>query len=216
MFLAHFAAGLAAKRLSPRTPLAVLFIAGQLTDLLWPLFLLAGLERARVDPGNTAVTPLEFVSYPYSHSLLFDLFWAAAFGMFVAAVQREGRAFWVAGACVLSHWVLDAVSHRPDMPLAPGVDTRIGLGLWQSVPATLAVEASLFLGGIALYLKGTRPLDRVGSWGFALFFATLAAVYLSSVFGPPPPSITVVAISANALWLFMLWAWRLERHRAPA
>src|SRR5215813_8438016 len=119
MFIGHFALGLAAKRATPRVSLAVLFAAAQLADVLWPIFVAVGLEQVRIDPGNTLVTPLDFVSYPWSHSLAMLLVWGAAFGWLVAVGARR-EAFVVIAALVVSHWVLDYVTHRPDMPLYPG------------------------------------------------------------------------------------------------
>src|SRR5262245_28724527 len=115
MFIGHFAAGMAAKSLAPRVSLGTLFVACQFLDILWPMFLRLGLERAVVDPGNTVVTPLNFTHYPYSHSLLFVLFWSFAFGIGHFLLKKERRAALVLGALVVSHWVLDVVAHRADM-----------------------------------------------------------------------------------------------------
>src|SRR5688500_17197488 len=120
MFIGHLALGFAAKRVVPKISLAVLFVAVQLADMLWPIFLAAGIEHVRIDPGNTAVTPLDFVSYPYSHSLVFLIFWGIAFGALYRFAVRDRAAFAVLAALVVSHWVLDFVMHRPDMPIYPG------------------------------------------------------------------------------------------------
>jgi membrane-bound metal-dependent hydrolase YbcI (DUF457 family) len=140
MFLGHFAVAFAAKREAPETSLGMLFVAAQLPDVLWPMLVLAGVEKVRIDPGNTAVTPLDFVSYPYSHSLLFDLLWAALFALGYLAVARGRRAAVVIALAVISHWVLDAASHRPDVPVLPH-GPYVGLGLWNSRPASLFICA---------------------------------------------------------------------------
>src|SRR6478672_2579076 len=114
MFVGHFAAGLAAKRVAPQLSLGVLFLAAQLADVLWPMFVAAGLETVRIAPGLTAVTPLDFVSYPYSHSLLALAIWAIALGAICRFAIGGRTTFIVVAALVLSHWVLDVVSHRPD------------------------------------------------------------------------------------------------------
>jgi hypothetical protein len=212
VFLGHLAVGFAAKTVAPRATLGTAVMGVLLADLLWPLLLLAGLEEVRIAPGITAVTPLDFVSYPISHSLLADLLWGAALGGAYYALRRDGRGAAVLAGCVISHWVLDFVSHRPDMPLVPG-GARYGLGLWDSVPATVAVELVLLAAGLLLYLRATRAADRLGSvalWTFVLF---LLAAYAANLLGPPPPDVRTLAIAANASWLLVAWAYWIDRHR---
>ena len=214
MFLGHFGLALGAKRVAPRPSLGTLVLAAQLADGLWPIFLLFGWEMVEIAPGTTAVTPLLFKSYPYSHSLAADFLWAALLGGGYYAVRRDRNgALWI-GALVISHWVLDFVSHAPDMPLLPG-GPRIGLGLWYSLPATLAVEFLLFGAGVWIYASVTRPTDRLGTWLLWTFVALLAVLYLAAVFGPPPPSVNALAASGLAGWLFVAWAYWIDRHRAP-
>lgn len=212
MFIGHFAAAFAAKRAAPTVSLGTLVLSAQLPDVLWPTLVIASLERFEVRPGATAVTPLEFVSYPYSHSLLAVTGWA----MIAAALywwMRANRAaaLMVAGL-VLSHWLLDAATHKPDMPLAFG-DTRVGLGLWNSVPATIVIEGIMLVVGLALYTRATRPRDRIGRlalWGFVAF---ITIVYLATMFGPMPPDMSAVAWSAQAIWLLVIWGYWIDRHR---
>ena len=214
MFIGHFALGLAAKRAAPRVSLPVLFSAAQLADLLWPFLLLAGAERVRIAPGITAFTPLDFVSYPYSHSLLLLGVWGV---LFVFAYKKVSRAAAVASrtllALVVSHWVLDFVTHRPDMPIYPG-GPKVGLGLWNSVPATVVVEFAMFGVGVWMYLHGTRARDAQGRWGFWALAVFLAVVYIANISGPPPPSVTAIWISGIAGGLVLLvWSWWVDRHR---
>jgi membrane-bound metal-dependent hydrolase YbcI (DUF457 family) len=213
MFLGHFALGLAAKRLTPYTSLGTLVIAVQLLDLAWPTFLLLGIERVRIDPGNTAVTPLAFDHYPWTHSLAMSLVWAAAFAGVYAFFRRYPRGAWVAGLAVVSHWLLDFVSHRPDLPLVPGLTQNVGLGLWRSLPLTAGVEVALFACGVWLYARSTEPSDRLGTWTFAGFVIALPVIYAASLLGPPPPSAQAVAIAGHAQWLLVLWAMWIDRHR---
>ena len=146
MFIAHFGVAMAAKKVARRPSLGTLVLAALLVDGVWPLFLLLGWEQVEIVQGITAVTPLLFVSYPWTHSLVAGLAWGALLGGGYFALRRDGNgAFWIA-ALVLSHWVLDALSHRPDMPLWPG-GPKVGLGLWYSLPATLAVEFALLGAG---------------------------------------------------------------------
>jgi hypothetical protein len=216
MFIGHFALGLAAKRATPRVSLAVLFAAAQLADLLWPVFVLIGLEQVRIDPGNTAVTPLDFVSYPYSHSLLFLIIWGVALALVCGPFARGRRVFAVISALVVSHWVLDVVVHRADMPLYPG-GPKFGLGLWNSIPATLALEVPMFLAGLWIYTRVTHPRDKVGRWAFASLVVVLLLIYVANIFGPPPPSVKalcIVAITGGAA--LTIWSWWADRHRDVA
>src|SRR5262245_6260545 len=163
MFIGHFAVAYAAKRWVPRLSLAVLVAAALFADLLWPVLVAFGIEQVRIVPGYTAATPLEFISYPYSHSLLTLIILGAGLGWATAA----GSAYVFAAvlALVVSHWVLDVVTHVPDMPLYPG-GPKFGLGLWNSVSATVAVEVAMFAVGVWIYVKATAPRDRIGTWAF--------------------------------------------------
>jgi membrane-bound metal-dependent hydrolase YbcI (DUF457 family) len=214
VFVGHFAASFASKRLAPAVSLGTLFLAGQLADLLWPNFVLLGLESFAIEPGATAVTPLNFISYPYSHSLLALVAWGVLAGLLYRAIRRDFSAAFVIALVVVSHWVLDVISHRADMPVAFG-DTKVGLGLWYSVPATLAVEGALFAAGVLVYATTTRARDRVGSIGLWALVGFLLVIYAGNVFGPPPPSVAAVAWSAQAMWLLVAWAYWIDRHRAP-
>jgi hypothetical protein len=216
MFIGHYAVGFAAKRLAPMLSLGTLFLAVQLADLLWPTLVLLGVEEVRIAPGITAVTPLDFVYYPYSHSLLTLAGWGVLLGAGYAAIRRAGPgAGLVLALGVLSHWVLDVISHRPDMPFGFNGGGRVGLGLWNSLPGTLAVELTLFALGVALYARATIPRDRAGRWSFWALVAFLLVVYLANLFGPPPPSVAAVAWAGHALWLLVLWGYWIDRHREP-
>ena len=215
MFLGHFGVAMAAKQAAPRPSLGTLVLAAQLADGLCAIFLLLGWEEVRIAPGITAVTPLLFVSYPYSHSIPADLFWAVVLGGGYYLLRRDrSGALWLA-VLVLSHWVLDFVAHRPDMPVWPG-GPAVGLGLWYSLPATLLVEYAMFGAGIWIYTRATRPRDRLGSLLFWTFVLTLGALYPLSVFGPPPPSVQALAITGLLSLLFVAWAYWIDRHRESA
>jgi hypothetical protein len=217
MFIGHFAAGFAAKKLDARPSLAGYFVAAQLPDILWPGFLLAGVERATIAPGDTAFNPLRFDSYPYSHSLLAVAAAGALLGAICAAWSGSRRAGFIFAALALSHWVLDFASHRPDMPLWPGGGPKLGLGLWNSVALTLIVEGLIFVAGVALYAQATRARDAVGRFGLAGLVALLLVFYLAAAFGPLPPSMTAVAGSAlTGVPIVAALAWWVDRHRRPA
>jgi hypothetical protein len=214
MFLGHFGLGLGAKRAAPVVSLGVLFMAAQFADLLWPTLVLLGIEHVEVAVGATTITPLDFVSYPYSHSLLALAVWGVLFGAIYRAARRSpSAAAVVLELLVVSHWVLDVITHRPDMPLTVGGSTRLGLGLWNSVPGTLAAEFLLFFGGLAVYLRATVARDRAGSIGLWSLVAFLLLLYAAAVFGPPPPDGRTAAWSAEAMWLLIFWAFWVDRHR---
>jgi hypothetical protein len=213
VFIGHFGVALAAKKVAPRTSLGTLVMAAQFVDLLWPLFLLMGIERVIIAPGNTAVTPLDFISYPLSHSFLADFGWACLFAGIYKIVKRDSRGAICLWFVLISHWVLDALSHRPDLPLYPGSSTYVGLGLWNSRAATIYVESAIFALGAVIYGRATCPRDRIGSLAFRSFIALLLLFYLLNVFGPPPPSEKAVAYAALGMWLFVVWAYWLDRHR---
>lgn len=214
MFLGHFAVGFAAKKVSPKTPLPLLVAGAQLVDLVWPMFLLLGLETVRIAPGITVVTPLDFTSYPITHSLATSIVWGVLFGGAVYLFRKQLREMWVLAACVVSHWVLDLITHRPDLPLLPWGDLKVGLGLWSSLPGTLIMELGLFGGGLYLYRAALKEQGKRVSLSFWLFAGFLFMMYLGNLFGPPPPSTEMIAIAGNAMWLFVLWAWWSER-RSP-
>jgi hypothetical protein len=219
VFLGHFGLGLAAKRWTPAVSLGALFLAGQLADLVWPALVLAGYERLEIRPGVTRVTPLDFVHYPYSHSLVALALWAAAFALgYWLLARRRTPVGAAAGATVLSllvlsHWLLDWLTHRPDLPLTLGGERRFGLGLWNSLPGTLLAEGVLYVAGVALYARATRAKDRTGRIALWLLVGFLPAVWLATLFGPPPPTPTAVAASALSMWLLVAWGAWLDRHR---
>lgn len=208
MFVGHTALALVSKARVPEAPLALLIAAVFALDLLWPVFLLLGIERVRIEPGNTAFTPLAFDAYPWSHSLLLACVW----GALLALVSRGHRL--LVGALVVSHWVLDLVTHRPDLPLWPGHSPLLGLGLWNSVAATLLVEGLLFGAAIVLYLRASRAKDRIGAlalWSLLLF---QAVIWLAGPWSPPPPSAQAIAWVGLAGVLFVPWAAWIDRHRS--
>ena len=215
MFIGHFAVAFAAKRAAPAASLGALFLAAQFLDVLWPVFLLLGIERVEIHPGDTAFTPLNFAHYPISHSLAMTLLWAALFALGYAWIAKNRRAALVAAVLVASHWLLDWLTHRPDLPLYPGGSELFGLGLWNSVAGTLAVESLMFAAGLALYLRATRARDRTGNIGFWALVAFLIAAYLGAVFGPPPPDLRVLEWTALSGWLLVAWGYWIDRHRIP-
>jgi hypothetical protein len=213
MFIGHYALGLAAKRLAPRTSLGTLFAAPTLADLLWPVFLLLGWEQSHVVPGPNPLLTLWLDDIPWSHSLLTLIVWGAVFGFLYNARGGDKRAAIVIGVLVVSHWVLDFVTHRPDMPWYPG-GPKVGLGLWNYPIATVIVETALFLWGIAVYARVTRARDRIGRWGLWALVGLIAGSYYSTLFTPTPTDMRALAIGGIIFaWLFVIVAWWVDRHR---
>src|SRR5687767_10123437 len=178
MFVGHLAVALAAKPLGPRVPLAALVAGSFGLDLLWPLLLMAGVEQVRVDPGNTAFTPLAFDSYPWSHSLAMVLVWGVLAGMLAYSAMQRARAAVLVSLAVISHWALDFLTHRPDLPVWPG-GREFGLGLWNSIPGTLIVEGLMFLMAIEVYRRAYRPRRALGSWLFRILILVSLAIWVS-------------------------------------
>jgi hypothetical protein len=213
MFIGHYGVGLAAKKLDNRPSLGTLFFASQFIDLLWPIFLLLGLEKVAIDPGNTAFTPLNFIYYPFSHGLVSVLIWAVLFGGVYYAFRKNIKTSLLLGGLVLSHWILDLFTHRPDLPLLFGNHLKVGLGLWNSVILSILVEGSIFIFGAYLYFKATRAENKKGQIGLWSLLIFLGIVYVMNVFGPPPPSVEPIAIVGLFQWLIVAWAYWIDRNR---
>jgi membrane-bound metal-dependent hydrolase YbcI (DUF457 family) len=212
MFLGHYGAALIASRTAPRVSLGVLFAASQLVDLIWPIFLLAGVEHLRITQGANPFLHLVFEHYPWTHSLLMGIVWAIVAAAVYRAVTGKARGALVVGILVVSHWLLDWITHVPDLPLFPG-SPEYGLGVWRSPALTFAIEVPLFLVGLWMYVSRTRGRDGIGRVGFWILIALMLLIHVANAMSPPPPSVNMVAWSALAAWLFPVWAWWADRHR---
>ncbi len=213
MFIGHFGVALAAKRMAPKTSLGTLILAAQFLDVLWPVFVLLGIEHVRIAPGVTRVSPLDFTDYPISHSLLMATVWAVLFSAVYYALRRNVRSAVVVGAAVLSHWVLDFIVHRADLQLYPGGEVRVGLGVWNSVPASIALEVLFFGSGVGIYVACTRARDNAGGYGFWGLIAFLFLGWVSTLFAGAPPSVAALAWGGIAMCLTAPWGWWADRHR---
>jgi hypothetical protein len=213
MFIGHYGLALATKRLAPRTSLGTLIGAAQLADLIWPFLLLLGIERVSIVPSANPFLRLSFDSYPWTHSLLMLIVLGVLAGGAYATIRHDRAGGVIVGLLVVSHWVLDWITHLPDMPLYPG-GPRVGLGLWRSVDDTMIVEAVMLLVGVGVYSRCTRATDRTGRWALWGFIAFLGALYFANAYGSPPPSVTAVAWVTPAGWLMPLFGWWVDRHRA--
>jgi hypothetical protein len=213
MFIGHFAIGLAAKKAAPKVSLGTLFLSVQLLDLLWPILVLFGIEHVRIDPGNTAFTPLDFYDYPISHSLLTVLGWSIAFGLIYFLLKKYPIGAWIVGAGVFSHWLLDFITHRPDLPVSPGSSAYFGLGLWNSYVGSVVVEGALFLAGVFIYTRATVAKDKTGTYAFWSLVGFLMLIWVMNMVAPPPPDVSSIAYAGLSLWLLVAWGYWIDRHR---
>jgi hypothetical protein len=215
MFIGHFGIALAVKKAAPSASLGTLIFAAQFLDLLWPILLLADIEHVRISPGITRVSPFDFYDYPISHSLLMAVAWSVAVAAIYYATRRYTRGAWVISLAVLSHWILDFLVHRPDLPLWPS-GPRVGLGLWNSWYASIAAEVLIFVAGVWIYATATRARDVIGRYAFWALVAFLFVGYLSVLAAGAPPNVTALARGGLMMWLLVLWGWWADKHRDPA
>jgi membrane-bound metal-dependent hydrolase YbcI (DUF457 family) len=214
MLVGHLAVGLAGKRVEPRLSLGTLVLGALLADLLWCVFMIAGVEQVRFKPGLGAAHYFEAVDLGWSHSLLMNAVWGGLLAAAYFARRRHSRGAGVLFAAVLSHWVLDFASHRPDMPLAPAGSQRFGLGLWTSVPLTLVVEGGLWLGAILVYTRVTRAKTRLGSYAFWSVAALVTLAWYNNIAGPPPANPRTAALASMMFFsLLVAWAFWMNRVR---
>ncbi|XGC80682.1 hypothetical protein ACES2L_15255 [Bdellovibrio bacteriovorus] len=214
MFLSHFGVAFAAKKIAPKISLGTLVLACQLMDLIWPFLVILGIEKVSVEKGATAFNYLNFESYPYSHSLAGSLVLSVLAGIVYFLVNPQKICALILSGVVFSHWVLDYISHRPDLPLTDDFSEKVGLGLWNSIPATVFVELLIFFVGIFIYLKFYMPKSTAKRIGLGVFIAFLLSIFALSAFGPPPPadaSGAMIAGPALAMWIFVPWAMWIDR-----
>ena len=203
MFIGHYGVAFAARSLERRIPLWAYFVAVQWVDILWCVLVLCGAERVHIEPGVNPSGPLVFDYYPYTHSLLAGTLWgAAACGLYWLITRSGGsrRAGVVLGLAVLSHWLLDFLVHLPDLDLV-SESYKVGLGLWRYPVIESAVEFALLIAGLTLYFRGSPGLSAWRRAGVVALCAVIAVVQLSGSFGPPPPSVKVMAGAGFVLYL---------------
>ena len=208
MLAGHYSSALLAKRLVPAAPFWALALAAQLVDVFWAVFVMAGVEHLRIDPSLPS-NPLDLYHLPWTHSLVGAFAWAAAAAVLAQAVWRRTAISAAIGATVLSHWVLDLLVHRPDLPLWPGSE-KLGLALWNHPAAAMALEFGLLLG--AAWLLASRvPWRR----GLAILVGALAAFQLAVTLAPPALPASGVAVTALVLFVTVaVAAARIERPAA--
>ncbi len=210
MFLAHYGVAFASKKFSPSTPIWVFVCAASFLDLLWPIFLLLGLEKVSIAPGITKVTPLDFYHYPISHSLLAVIGWSVVFGITYYIFSKDKMGSLLSALLVSSHWFLDLLVHRPDLPLDLTHSKTYGFGLWNFPIVTYLLEFGILFFGLNVYFK-TYDLNKKQKLVLLSLAVFLSIIYLMNIFGPPPPSTKAIALAGNALWLLVLWSYFVER-----
>lgn len=215
MFIGHFGIGLGSKKAAPKVSLGTLFLAAQFLDLLWPTFLLFGWERVTIDHIDTEMTPLNFTYYPFSHSLVMAIVWGVIIALIYFLIKRNRIGSIILGLCVVSHWILDLIVHRPDLPLYPGNSPLVGFGLWNYKITEVVIEGLIFIAGLILYLKATRPKNKTGIFAFWSLIIFLVVIHLSNLFGPPPSNTTTIAWAGESQWLLVLWAYWADSRREP-
>ncbi len=213
MFIGHFGIGFGAKKFAPGISLGFLLIAAQFLDLLWPSLLLSDLEHVRISPGITKVTPLDFYDYPISHSLALVVFWGLLLALITRLLTRNRYYTLIIFICVISHWFLDLIMHRPDLPVLPGNPARLGLGLWNYPILTLGIELITFSSGVYLYTSVTSSKNRFGKFGLISMVSLLILIQIGNMFGPPPPNVNAIAWAGQLQWLFVIFAFYIDKNR---
>jgi hypothetical protein len=217
MFVGHYGPAFAATAARKSIPLWVAFIAVQLVDVFWGIFVLLGIEKVRIVPGITATNPLDLYYMPYTHSLIGAAFWAIA-GGFVYFLFRKAdgwSAAAIVGIAVFSHWVLDWLVHRPDLPLYDN-SLKVGLGLWNRPVFAFLLEIAVLFGGMYLYLITTEAVSRSGRYGMIVFGLVMLTFQSIVFFGRPPASDKAAAIISLVFYVaFAAVAYRLAKQRIP-
>jgi membrane-bound metal-dependent hydrolase YbcI (DUF457 family) len=216
MFVGHYAVALALKKFEKRASLGILFLAVQFVDILFMPFVMLGIERMNIVPDFTQSTHFELEYMPYTHSLFASALWAAfAYVFFRWIVVRDRSVALVVALAVFSHWILDLITHTPDLPLWSDQSIRMGLGLWNNAAATFAVEAILLVGALWLYLRATRASTTLGKYGMSVFVALLILMNVFNIYGPPPQGsrMEMIIMGLSAYFLFAAIAFWLDRKR---
>ncbi|HUS09139.1 MAG TPA: hypothetical protein VMZ30_01645 [Pyrinomonadaceae bacterium] len=213
MLVGHLAVALTAKKIEPNISLGTWTLAAFLGDLVAFLLLIAGVEHFDPVPGAELNRTIGR-DIVYSHSLLMDIVWGAVFAGVYFLRRRNPRGAWMLFAVVISHWILDVISHRPDMALAPGVRQVYGFGLWSYLPATLIVEGGFWLVALVLYARSTRPAKFAGRYVFWIGVALITLVWYGNIHAGMDPKPVKAAVGGLILFCLMVaWAYWINRLR---
>ncbi|GAB4285742.1 MAG: hypothetical protein Kow0098_00100 [Ignavibacteriaceae bacterium] len=212
MFIGHFGAGMAAKKVEQKVSIGTYFIAAQFIDLIWPFLLLLGLEKVEIQPGLTESNPLNFTHYPFSHSLLAVAGWGILVGVVYYLFKKNLKISVILGLLVLSHWILDLLVHIPDLPLLPWGNLKVGFGLWNNLTLSLTIETIIFAAGIYLYLTSVKfsgKKDWLIFWSLIIF---LYLIHLMNLFGTPPPDAQTIGLVGLSQWIIVAWAYLADKN----
>ena len=223
MLVGHFAAAfgakcLVAKRTEPSPSLGTLVFAALFADVLAFTLVASGIERFRI-AADVHTNRLIGENIVYSHSLLMDIVLGGLLALAYYLWRRHARGAWILFAAVVSHWILDMVSHRPDLRIGPGIPGVFGLGLWNSIPATLVVEGGVWLCAIILYVRATRANSRTGTYVFWGGIAMLTLAWIGNISAPPSQGRSAVASALPSLIFFggaIGWAYWMDRARSSS
>lgn len=217
MFIGHYAVAMGMKKADPKVSLGTYVLAAQLLDYIWPALVYFGVEHVRVVPGITAFNPLDLYDFPISHSLMTSLIYSMLAGGIYFAFRRRTLGSVLVGFTVFSHWLLDFITHRPDLPVAPGINTYLGLGLWNSYAGSIVVEITLYVAGLWLYLSATKAKNKAGIFAFWPFAAILPLMWVATMFAQmPDASPDAIGIGGLVMLLFVPWAYWINRNREAA
>ncbi|MEM1381895.1 MAG: hypothetical protein AAGH41_14875 [Pseudomonadota bacterium] len=217
MFVGHYAAALGARSFATQVPLWFLFFAVQFVDYLWAIFILLGIEEARVVPNFLEASHLDLYFMPYTHSLAATVVWSAALGIAYVLLARPERRMVAGGVvafAVASHWFADLIVHIEDLPLLYG-DPKVGFGLWRNQLLSQSLEAGILLLGLILYVRATKPK---GAFGRATPIILAVVMFGMQAIGQVPPSAdqTIQAFAQTALLAYTVlvgFAFLVDRTR---
>lgn len=208
MFIGHYSAAFVAAA-HPKAPrLGTLFIGAQLVDFGFFGLALMGVEAMRITPGYTVMNPMDLYSMPYTHSLVGSAMWAVGFALIIAVLTKNRVGAVIAGAVVMSHWLLDLLVHSKDLTIA-GSPPKLGFGLWNYPAIEMPLELALTFGALWWFVRSTKASAK--SWALIVMIVVLLALQAFNWFAPPPQSydasmpisalIAFVVFTGIAYWL---------------
>ncbi len=217
MFVGHYGAGFAGKGAAPQMSLGTMVLAALFADLLGWTLVVSRVEHFAIRPGITTTNPLDLYDYPISHSLATDALWGVLFAGIYYVTRRYWRGSVVLFFLVLSHWFLDFIAHRPDMPLAPGIHRYYGLGLYNSRAGMIVVEGLIWFAGVVIYARATRATKRLGIYVLWIGVALLTWIWAVSLKGLPPPGTIIQAGISSLIFMSVTvaWAYWVDYLRVP-
>lgn len=202
MFVGHYAAAFVAKAIEPKAPMWTLAAAAQLVDIGWSAFIIAGVERASVDPSLPG-SSLVLEHMPWTHSLPMTFVWALGAALLAKfALRLPIWASAIVGLTVTSHWLLDLLVHRPDLELWIGGD-KVGFGLWNYPVPEQAIEIGLIAITGAAWVASRKTLARL-AWPAIVFIGFLVALQIVAMLSPQPAGPLEAQSGAMILAIYLI------------